>query len=112
MYKSDDLRKILGDNIRHHRMKLGMTQDEFSDKLGLTFVSVSKIENGHSWLKCETFAKITEILNVKPFELFLQTEEDLVRYKDNIISAVSEILDKTLTQLIGSSKGGSGQLIS
>ena len=93
-------------------MKLGMTQDEFSDKLGLTFVSVSKIENGHSWLKCDTFAKITEILKVKPFELFLQTEEDLVRYKDNIISAVSEILDKTLTQLIGSSKGGSGQLIS
>ena len=107
MYKSDDLRKILGDNIRRHRMKLGMTQDEFSDKLGLTFVSVSKIENGHSWLKCETFAKITEILNVKPFELFLQTEEDLVRYKDNIISAVDQILDKTLTQLLNPSKDAS-----
>ena len=81
-----------------------MTQDEFSDKLGLTFVSVSKIENGHSWLKCETFSKITEILNVEPFELFLRTEDDLVRYKDDIISAVDEILDKTLTQFLVTGK--------
>jgi DNA-binding transcriptional regulator YiaG len=34
--------------IRKLRKRLGLTQEQFAHKLGVTFVSVNRWENGHS----------------------------------------------------------------
>ena len=41
-----DLRQILADNLRAHRERLGLSQDEFADKCGLHRTYVGSVERG------------------------------------------------------------------
>ena len=38
----------LGENIRKHRRRLDLTQDELAERLGVSFQTVSRWENGVS----------------------------------------------------------------
>ncbi|MGN0728239.1 helix-turn-helix domain-containing protein [Treponema sp.] len=98
MDRSRDLSEILGSNIRRYRLKLGMTQEEFSRKIGLTSIGLSKIETGKSWPKKETLAKCVEIFNIKPFQLFTETNEDFIRYRGIVIEAISDLVEKVFAR--------------
>ena len=43
-----ELKKLLGENIRRIRKSRGLTQDIFSEKIGIEPSSLSNIENGKS----------------------------------------------------------------
>ena len=55
--------KDWGDLVRKLRDRLGLTQEQFASRLGVTFASVNRWENGH----------------VTPSRLALRQIEDLVR---------------------------------
>lgn len=55
--------KDWGDLVRTARSRLGLTQEQFAARLGVTFASVNRWENGH----------------VTPSRLALRQIEDLVR---------------------------------
>ena len=55
--------KDWGDLVRTARTRLGLTQEQFAARLGVTFASVNRWENGH----------------VIPSRLALRQIEDLVR---------------------------------
>lgn len=49
------------DEIRRIRHKLGLSQQKFSEKLGVSWVSVCRWENGKNEPKPETIDKILEL---------------------------------------------------
>ncbi len=65
-----NVKSALGARIRSLRHKLGYTQEQFAEAVGVAPRHVSRIENGVNSPSVETLAKIAEILQVNIKELF------------------------------------------
>lgn len=63
-------------NVKLARIKAGLTQKELAALVGLSNVTIVKIEKGnyHSITR-ETMIKISKVLNVSIMELFFSEEE-------------------------------------
>ena len=87
-----DIKKSLGDKIKHLRKSKGFSQSEFAEKIGLSINGLSVIETGNGFLTSETLEKILKVLNVEPDELFsfggLKNQQQLY---NNIIRLLENI---------------------
>lgn len=83
-----------------------MTQEELAKKTGITNVEISKIENGKSWPKKETLEKLIRALETKPFQLFVESADDLAQYKDFIEDTVTDFVSRTLGDQENSARNG------
>ncbi len=68
--KESAYRAILGSNIRKIRKRVNMTQDVFSEKIGIEPSSLSNIENGKSFPSALTLINIQQQFGVRPDEIF------------------------------------------
>ena len=59
----------IGENIRSYRKKNDMTQEAFAERLGVTYQSVSRWENGTTYPDIELIPSIAELLAVSADEL-------------------------------------------
>lgn len=93
--------------VRELRKKLGLTQVELAEKIGVTQTAIYKLETGASDLDTKWMKKISDALGVKPYELLPKewqpqeiTEEEkqileLFRKKTNIQNSPAQTEDKT-----------------
>ena len=81
------------ENLIRARKARGMTQEELAEKAGITSVGISKIETGKTWPKKETIEKFLEILEVKSFQLFTETKEDFLKYKNIVTETISSLVE-------------------
>lgn len=79
-----DIDKSFGKILREFRIKSGLTQEQLSEKLGISLKYISRIENGNNGIKTQTLIKYMNILGVTPNTLYLQflTNEEI---KKNIL---------------------------
>ncbi|MBO8430396.1 helix-turn-helix transcriptional regulator [Spirochaetes bacterium] len=74
-------RKLIGQKIKEIRKRNGITQETFSEIIGIEPSSLSNIENGKSFPSMQTILKIMEKFNAKPQDFFnfeyLKDEESL-----------------------------------
>jgi transcriptional regulator with XRE-family HTH domain len=64
-------RRILGDNVRTYRKRASLTQEKLAEKVGLSVVFISLLENGWRTASFDTLFDIAKSLKI--------TIEDLVR---------------------------------
>ena len=62
--------KDYGNYIRERRLKMGLTQEEVAEQLGINQVSYGRYELGLREPTLEFIVKIAEILRFKPGEFF------------------------------------------
>lgn len=63
---------MLKNRLKAFREEQGMSQEELSEKTGLSRTTISKIENNEEVnVNTKTIAKIAEVFNVAPSEIFL-----------------------------------------
>lgn len=63
---------MLKNRLKACREEHGMTQAELAEKTGLSRATISKIENNEEVIvKTKTVAKIAEVLDTPPSEIFL-----------------------------------------
>ena len=62
--------KKVGNNIKELRAKLGMTQAQLAQQVGVARVSIVSIENGRFIPTIETALRISEVLNVPIENIF------------------------------------------
>ena len=79
-----DIDKIFGKILREFRIKSGLTQEQLSEKLGISLKYISRIENGNNGIKTQTLINYMNILGITPNTLYLEflTNEEI---KQNII---------------------------
>lgn len=65
-----DIDKIFGKILRNFRLKSGLTQEELSEKLGISLKYISRIENGNNGIKTQTLIKYMNILGITPNTLY------------------------------------------
>lgn len=64
--------KLIKNRLKAFREEHGMSQEELSEKTGLSRTTISKIENNEEVnVNTKTIAKIAEVFNVAPSEIFL-----------------------------------------
>ena len=66
-----DIDKIFGKILREFRIKSGLTQEQLSEKLGISLKYISRIENGNNGIKTQTLIKYMNILGITPNTLYL-----------------------------------------
>ena len=87
-----DIDKNFGKVLRKFRVRNGFTQEQLSEKLGISLKYISRIENGYSGIKTRTLINYMNILGITPNTIF----KDFIINKD-IIEQI-EICEK-LNQL-------------
>lgn len=63
------MKLTIGENLRNFRKKNDLTQEELADRLGVTYQSISRWENGSTYPDLELIPAISEVLSVTVDEL-------------------------------------------
>ena len=86
-----DLKEMIGSRIQEIRNKKGLTQDQLSEKVGISSKYLSSIERGKENPTLNTILKLARSLDVKPDEFFTHLEiEDPAKRKSMIIEMLDE----------------------
>lgn len=56
--------KILGEAIREHRVRAGLSQEKLAEKAGLHPVYVGKVERGEQWISLHALLRVSAALNI------------------------------------------------
>ncbi len=67
---AQDIRSILGINIKKHRKRLKLTQEVLADMVGSNSSHIAQLENGKIFISCDMLAKMCNVFEVLPNSLF------------------------------------------
>lgn len=73
-----DIDKNFGKILRDFRIKNKLTQEQLSEKLGISLKYISRIENGNNGVKTQTLINYMNILGITPntiYEPFITNKE-------------------------------------
>lgn len=84
--------KRIGKRIKECREKLGLTQEQFAEKVGLATNYISTVERGASFPRCEKLIAILNGLEVSADAIFCDVTNVSGHYKENYISKELELL--------------------
>ena len=73
-----DIDEKFGKVLREFRIKKGLTQEQLSEKLGISLKYISRIENGNNGIKTQTLLKYINILGFSPniiYKDFIENED-------------------------------------
>ena len=89
--------KVFGEKLRNHRKKLGMTQEEVAEKVGVSPQAVSKWEAGDCLPDCFNLKVISDVYKISA-DVLLETESD------GDIDAVASKIEQLATEYIWANK--------
>lgn len=64
MTRNITINQFVGQKIRLHREKLGLSQEEFAERCGLHRTYVGSVERGERNITLNTLAKLSDALNI------------------------------------------------
>ena len=65
-----DIDKNFGKVLRKFRVKNGFTQEQLSEKLGISLKYISRIENGNNGIKTQTLINYMNLLGITPNTIY------------------------------------------
>lgn len=65
-----DLQRIVGKNLRAHRLALGLSQEAFADRLGVHRTYLGGLERGERNLTLQSLERLAQQLGVGILEIF------------------------------------------
>ncbi len=69
------LKTILGKNVKYHRYRKKLTQEQLAEVLSVSSNYVGRLERGQHSPSLDKIEKISKALDVKAFELFLERDD-------------------------------------
>ncbi len=94
-----DYQKLINSNIKALRLKHHLTQEEFSEKIGISIQGLSNIERNRYQPTADTIDRICRTFKITPAELLLMksdTNQDIIK---NITTLLSGCKPKKLKQI-------------
>lgn len=89
-----DYQKLINSNIKELRITLGLTQEEFAEKIGLSIQGLSNLERNRYQPTSDTIDKICKNFKISPLELLLTKNKS----NDNLIKNINALLLQCSTQ--------------
>jgi transcriptional regulator with XRE-family HTH domain len=111
--KSEDVRTVLGSNLKLYRNRRAMSQATLAEKAEISITFLSDIERGNKWPYMETLVNLASGLNIEVYEL-LKPEEALsdeantliARYLDDVSVAVRHSMDQSISDSLAKIRNG------
>ncbi|MDR1785222.1 MAG: helix-turn-helix domain-containing protein [Spirochaetaceae bacterium] len=98
--------RIFGSNIRKYRKQHRWSQDLLAEKIDVSATFLSNVENGKAWISPKTVAKLSDVFNIGPYELFkpeLVLSEDITslikKYTEEIRGELQFSLNHSLDNI-------------
>ena len=94
--QKESIQYLFGRNVKLYRKQAGLTQEQLSERLGVSQKHLSIIETGTQFASASLIGRISEELKVSPGDLFGGSNNDIIeeikKSRDMIISTIrSEI---------------------
>ncbi|GHU58075.1 hypothetical protein FACS189444_1180 [Spirochaetia bacterium] len=93
-----DIKEIFGANLKYYRKQRRLSQEELSEKLGITPKHLSTLETGATFVSARMLEKITETLRISASVLFYTPEEK--SSDDSFLTAIDQIIEKELSRTV------------
>ena len=88
----DSVQVLFGQNVTKYRKLAGLTQEQLSEKLGVSQKHLSIIENGVQFAAASLIGRISKVLNVSPGDLFGGSSDEvlkeIVKSREMIINTI------------------------
>jgi len=98
MKNEQEIKKILGDNIKTRRNSRGWSQEELSEKTGVTKNTISDIECGDKFARAKTLVQFAKIFETEVYELLKpkdvlpdRTSDAIAIYSKKVKDAVDKV---------------------
>lgn len=112
---------IFKNNCKRFRDKLGMTQDEFAEKIGMSRSYVSRFESGHINATLDVIYKICDVFGVSPGQLLDDNENSNLyipettqflndEYARKIMAIYNRLSSKLKVRLLSEAIGLAGEI--
>ena len=92
-----NVKDIFGENLRHFRKLNKITQEELSERLGITPNHLSRIENGKSFVTAELLDALCVIFTISPAAFFYTPQEFIG--DDSLFAKIDTIIDTEIEKL-------------
>lgn len=97
-----DIDKNFGKILRDFRVKNNLTQEQLSEKLGISLKYISRIENGNNGVKTQTLINYMNILGITPNTIYASFITDKEAAKNIEISEKLALLSDEKKDFINS----------
>lgn len=77
--QNESVPQLFGQNVKKYRKLAGLTQEQLSEKLGISQKHLSIIETGTQFASASLIARISEELKVSPGDLFGGSSDELLK---------------------------------
>jgi transcriptional regulator with XRE-family HTH domain len=97
------IREVLAANIRENRRKLGLTQEQFAEKAGVSTHYIALIETCNKYPKPEMLECLAQALGIEPLQLFsaaAASNESLERLIQQGISDMQQVVRETIKETL------------
>ncbi|MBQ6893862.1 MAG: helix-turn-helix transcriptional regulator [Clostridia bacterium] len=71
-----DIIRVFSSNVKKHRLKLGLSQEQFAEKCGLHRTYISSVERFQRNVSLENVQKIADALGVEAYKLFTEIKAE------------------------------------
>ena len=103
--RQETIPQLFGRNVKKYRKQARLTQEQFSERLGISQKHLSIIETGTQFASASLIARISEELRVSPGDLFGGSSDEVLREirqaRDEIMSMLTNELNRHGARIIG-----------
>ena len=100
--KGEVLKSLLGLNVKRFRVNSGFSQEELSEKAGISIPFLGAIERGEKWPSPSTLAGIAQGLGINPYVL-LKPEDiastDIKGITSKLIKDISALVNQSVKMM-------------
>jgi len=96
------IKSVFGANLKYYRKKRRFSQEELSEKAGISARHLSFIENGAAFVSAELLEKLTKILRISASALFYDQKE--ISWDDTLITSVDRLVETEMVNAVESIK--------
>lgn len=89
-----NVRRLIGSRIKHLRKSKRLSQEELSEKVGMSSKYLSSIELGKENPTLDTFMKLAQALNIEIFELFNYAQDKTLQESRKLLLDLIKNSDK------------------
>ena len=96
------IKSVFGANLKYYRKKQRFSQEELSEKAGISSRHLSFIENGAAFVSAELLEKLTGILKVSASALFYNQKE--ISWDDTLMTSIDRLVETEMVNTVESIK--------
>ena len=101
--QKESIQELFGRNVRKYRKQAGLTQEQLSERLGVSQKHLSIIETGTQFASASLIGRISEELHVSPGDLFGGSSDkvlpEIKKAKAEIVNAMKDEVNRMLMSL-------------